>query len=120
MFSVGLPEFAVLLILAVFIFGPEKLPDFARQAGRMVRAIREFAGNARSELNKELGPEFSDLDLADLNPRTLVQKHVLGEFDGALDDDDDADVAVTRPSPRRSGHRPLVPGERPPYDTDAT
>jgi sec-independent protein translocase protein TatB len=120
MFSVGLPEFAVLLILAVFIFGPEKLPDFARQAGRMVRAIREFAGNARSELNKELGPEFSDLDLADLNPRTLVQKHVLGEFDGALDDDDDADVAVTRPSPPRSGHRPLVPGERPPYDTDAT
>ena len=119
MFSVGLPELAVLLIVAVFIFGPEKLPDFARQAGRMVRTIREFAGNARSELNKELGPEFSDLDLADLNPRTLVQKHVLGEFDGALDDDD-ADVAVSRPSSSRSGHRPLVPGEQPPYDVDAT
>jgi sec-independent protein translocase protein TatB len=120
MFSVGLPEFAVLLIVAVFVFGPDKLPDLARQAGRMVRTLREFAGNARSELRKELGPEFSDLDVSDLNPRTLVQKHVLGAFDGVLDDDDDADVAVSRPTPRRWGDRPLAPGEQPPYDRDAT
>jgi sec-independent protein translocase protein TatB len=116
MFDIGLPEFAVLAIAAVFIFGPDKLPDLARQAGRMVRTVRELASNARSELNKELGTEFSDLDLADLNPRTLVQKHVLGAFD----DDDDADVAVTGPRDLRPGHRPLVPGERPPYDIDAT
>jgi sec-independent protein translocase protein TatB len=120
MFDIGLPEFAVLIIAAVFIFGPDKLPDLARQAGRMVRTVRELAGNARSELTKELGPEFSDLDLADLNPRTLVQKHVLGAFDGALDDDDDADVATSGPPDLRPGHRPLVPGERPPYDIDAT
>jgi sec-independent protein translocase protein TatB len=119
MFDVGLPELAVLLIAAVFIFGPDKLPDLARQAGRMVRTIRELANNARSELNKELGSDFSDLNLADLNPRTLVQKHVLGAFDGALDDDD-ADVAVSQPRDVRPGHRPLVPGERPPYDIDAT
>ena len=119
MFDVGLPEFAVLVIVAVFIFGPDKLPDLARQAGRMVRTIRELANNARSELSKELGSEFSDLDLADLNPRTLVQKHVLGAFDGVLDEDD-ADVEVSRPREVRPGHRPLVPGERPPYDVDAT
>jgi sec-independent protein translocase protein TatB len=116
MFDIGLPEFAVLAIAAVFIFGPDKLPDLARQAGRMVRTLREFASNARSELNKELGTNFSDLDLADLNPRTLVQKHVLGSFD----DDDDADVAVSSTRDLRPGHRPLVPGERPPYDIDAT
>jgi sec-independent protein translocase protein TatB len=120
MFDVGLPEFAVLVIVAVFIFGPDKLPDLARQAGRMVRTIRELANNARSELSKELGSEFSDLDLADLNPRTLVQKHVLGAFDGVLDDDDDADVEVSQRRDVRPGHRPLVPGERPPYDVDAT
>jgi sec-independent protein translocase protein TatB len=118
MFDIGLPEFAVLAIAAVFIFGPDKLPDLARQAGRMVRTVRELATNARSELTKELGPEFSDLDLADLNPRTLVQKHVLGALDS--DDDDDADVAVSRPGGLRAGHSPLVPGERPPYDIDAT
>jgi sec-independent protein translocase protein TatB len=119
MFDVGLPELAVLLIAAVFIFGPDTLPDLARQAGRMVRTIRDLANNARSELHKELGSDFSDLNLADLNPRTLVQKHVLGAFDGALDDDD-ADVTVSQPRDVRPGHRPLVPGERPPYDIDAT
>ena len=41
MFDVGLPELAVLLIAAVFIFGPDKLPDLARQAGRMVRPHKQ-------------------------------------------------------------------------------
>jgi sec-independent protein translocase protein TatB len=74
----------VLAIAALFIFGPDRLPDMARQAARGLRQVRNMAANARRELSKELGPEFEDLDIRDLNPRSFVRKHVL---DG-LDEDD--------------------------------
>ena len=63
MFDVGLGEMAVIALVAVLVFGPERLPEFARQAGRMLRTLRSFATSARDELRSELGPEFSDLEL---------------------------------------------------------
>jgi sec-independent protein translocase protein TatB len=105
MFGIGLPEFALLAVVALIVFGPDKLPDVARQAGRMVRQVRDLAQSARSQAADELGPEFADLDLRDLNPRTLVQKHLL--------DDINSDE-------QKPGHRPLRAGERPPIDPDAT
>ena len=76
MFGVGLPELAVIAFVAVLVFGPDKLPEFARQAGRMARQVREFANQARDELREELGPEYADLDLRDLDPRAIVKKHI--------------------------------------------
>jgi sec-independent protein translocase protein TatB len=109
MFDIGLPEFLVLALVALFVFGPDKLPDVARQAGRMLRSARQMLTQARSQLSEELGPEFANLDLKDLNPRALVKKHLLDDLD---EDDDD--------TPTRPGHRPLEKGEHPPYDVDAT
>lgn len=108
MFGVGLPEFAVLAIVALLVFGPDRLPEVARQAGRMVRTLRTMANNARDQVADELGPEFRDLDLRDLNPRALVQKHILDPID------DDG------PTQTRPGHRPLKQGEAAPWDSDAT
>ena len=81
MFDIGAPEFLVLAIAALFIFGPDRLPDIARQAARGIRQVRSMANNARRELGRELGPEFEDLDIADLNPRNFVRKHVLSGID---------------------------------------
>ena len=111
MFGVGLPEFAVLAFVAVLVFGPDKLPELARQAGVMVKKVRTLANSARDELRAELGPEYADLELRDLDPRTIVKRH-LAEV---LEEDDEP----ARP-PRRRGQRPLGDGEIPPYDADAT
>jgi sec-independent protein translocase protein TatB len=107
-FGVGLPELAVIAFVAVLVFGPDKLPEFARQAGRMVRQLKKFADTARDELREELGPEYADLDLRDLDPRTIVRKHIIE----AMNDDPDEQSQPTV--------RPLADGELPPYDVDAT
>ena len=108
MFGVGLPELAVIAFVAVLVFGPDKLPEFARQAGRMARKVREFANEARDELREELGPEYADLDFKDLDPRTIVRKHIIE----AMNEDPDGPVAAPV--------TPLADGEAPPWDEDAT
>ena len=111
MFGVGLPEFTVIALVAVVVFGPDKLPEFARQAGRFLHRLKQFATGARDELRNELGPEFSDLELRDLDPRTIVRKHVMEAMEEA-----EAEAA----SAKRRGLRPLNKGEAPPFDIEAT
>lgn len=111
MFGVGLPEFLVIFVVAILVFGPDRLPDFARQAGRFLRQVKNFTQAARDDLRNELGPEFADLELSDLDPRKAVRKHILE----AMEDDDEEDIV-----PVRRGQRPLAAGELPPYDSDAT
>jgi len=110
MFGINFWEFLMLLLIALAVFGPDRMPDMARQAGRFVRTARNMLNNARAELDKELGSEFSDLkdlNLRDLDPRSAVKKYVWD----VLDEDDADDLP---------GQEPLGVGERPPYDYDAT
>ncbi len=113
MWDIGFSEIAVIIVVAVVVLGPDRLPELAQQAGRMVRQLRRMADNARDELRAELGPEYADLELRDLDPRTIVRRHIAE----ALDEEEDDEDAAPR---RRRGLRPLGPGERPPYDSDAT
>jgi len=111
-FGVGVPEIAVLLVVAVIVFGPDRLPDMARQAARMLHTLRGFARNAQNELRDELGPEYSDLQLRDLDPRVAVRKQIM-EAMAEIEEEDQ------RPKPR-PGQLPLLAGEAPPYDDEAT
>jgi sec-independent protein translocase protein TatB len=108
-FGIGLPELMVIIVVAVIVFGPDRLPEFARQAGRLVRQIRQFTNAARDDIRNELGPEFADFELTDLDPRRAMRKYI----QDAWDETDDAE-------PARPGQLPLTEGELPPYGSDAT
>jgi sec-independent protein translocase protein TatB len=108
MFDIGLGELAVIALVAVLALGPDRLPEFAAQAGRFVRRLRGYADVARDELRRELGPEYSDLELRDLDPRNLVRKHITEA------------MALADEEPVPDGLRPLEVDELPPYDADAT
>jgi sec-independent protein translocase protein TatB len=84
--DINAPEFVLLLVIAVILFGPERLPDLARKAARLLRYLRTVAGNAQQQLSKELGPEFDNVDFRDLNPKTFVQKHLLDDVEPIIAD----------------------------------
>lgn len=79
MFNIGPFELLVLAIVGLIILGPDRLPGLARDAARMLRTLRDMATGARQQLKDELGPEFADVDLRNLNPRTAVQRAVFGD-----------------------------------------
>ena len=118
--SLGWLEVVTLLVVALLVFGPDKLPSVARDAAQMLRQLRTMAKDAKGQIKSELGPEFSDFDLDSLNPRTFVRKNLL--------EDPDDDVP-----PSRSGAHPARPSDGPadrtprtrgtadtPYDPDTT
>jgi sec-independent protein translocase protein TatB len=106
---VGLLELAVIALVAVVVLGPDKLPDLARQAAQLLHRARGLATNARDELRNELGPEYSDLQQRDLDPRTIVRKHIIE----AMNEEEARVQATTR-------QRQLRLDETPPFDLDAT
>ncbi|MDP9393737.1 MAG: sec-independent translocase [Actinomycetota bacterium] len=87
MFGISAPEFLALAVIALLVLGPEKLPRYAAEAGRMLRTVRRMAASAQEEVRRELGPEFEKISLDDLNPRTFVSRHLLDDDDFDLDDD---------------------------------
>ena len=54
MFDIGFWELVAIAVIALLIIGPEKLPGFARDAGRLFRKARNFAETTKRELKKEL------------------------------------------------------------------
>ena len=84
--DINAPEFVLLIVLAIILFGPERLPDLARKTARLIRYVRTMATSAQQQLGKELGPEFENMDLRDLNPRTFVQKHLLDDVEPIIAD----------------------------------
>jgi len=75
--DLGAPEVIMLVLLAVLMFGPERIPPFARKAARVYKYLMNIASGAKDQLANELGPEFADLSLSDLNPKTFISRHLL-------------------------------------------
>ena len=109
--QVGGLELLVVLLLALFVFGPDRLPGLAADAGKALRAVRRQVKGLTDDLKTELGPEVGELDLASLHPRAFVQKHLF---------EDAEDEVVDRLAGRPRGRLPLGPDEVAPWDPDTT
>lgn len=80
-FDIGPLELIALVILAIFVFGPEKLPKLIQDVSGFVRKVRAFSDNAKEDIRSELGPEFKDFEFEDLNPKTFARKHLMDNDD---------------------------------------
>ena len=52
-FGIGLPEMALIMILALLIFGPKKLPEIGRSLGKAIRGFQEASKEFETEFKKE-------------------------------------------------------------------
>jgi len=81
-FDIGPLELVALVVLAVFVFGPDKLPKVIQDVMAFIRKVREFSDTAKEDIRRELGPEFKDFEFEDLNPKTFIKKNLMsGEDD---------------------------------------
>lgn len=124
MFDLSFTKILVLGVIGLVIFGPDQLPRIAAQAGRALRDLRRLADKARTDLSASLGPEFADFDLRDLNPKAFVRKHLLDDIDDDLrqwrESAGSRSFADSVNSYLDRVESMLLPGEVPPYDTEAT
>ncbi|MFF9362100.1 sec-independent translocase [Streptomyces griseoluteus] len=145
--DIGPLELVTLIVLAVLVFGPDKLPKFIQDVTRTLRKIREFSDNAKNDIRSELGPEFKDFEFEDLNPKAFLRKQLdndeLGlkdirstfdlkrEMAELTDSVNGHDTAAALPGPTSSAptsggrvdmtKKPEAPkDDRPPFDADAT
>jgi len=99
----------VLLLLALFVLGPERLPAVAEEAGKNLRKLRVWFTTMTQQVQAELGPEVGELDLRSLHPREFLRKNLF---------EDEPPPPYTP-----TGGRPvltLLPGEPTPFDPDTT
>lgn len=146
--DIGPLELVTLIVLAVLVFGPDKLPKVIQDVTRTIRKIREFSESAKNDIREELGPEFKDFEFEDLNPKTFIRKQLdnedlgLKEIRNGFDlkkemaevtdavhsrDSDTSSVSSAGAAGSSGGRidmtkKPETPGpdDRPPFDADAT
>lgn len=52
-FGIGLPEMALIMVLALLVFGPKKLPEIGRSLGKAIRGFQEASKEFESEFKRE-------------------------------------------------------------------
>ena len=84
MFGLTVEKLAIVLILAVFIIGPDRLPLYASRLAALVRGLRAHADAAKSRVTEQLGPDFDPAEWKKLDPRQYDPRRIIRE---ALADD---------------------------------
>ena len=112
--SLGWPELVVIALVALFVFGPERLPNMAKEAAGGLKKVREVITGVRAQVDESLGDDLAhlrDLDLRQYHPRTFIRNQLLGDEPPVRSGATSTKVEAARARDR------LTP---PPFDSDAT
>jgi len=64
MFGLGMQELIIILVVALIVIGPKKMPDLARGLGRAIREFRRATDDIKQNF---------DVDVGDLDPRSVIK-----------------------------------------------
>jgi len=71
-FGIGLPEMAVIFVVALLVFGPKKLPEIGRSLGKAIRGFQEASNEFQSEFKREAEQlEQAVKTTAELEPKQI-------------------------------------------------
>ena len=115
MLDINGQEFVILLLVAVVVIGPERLPRYAREFRGWVTRARDLLGDARASVRDEMG---DTVDFAALDPRQYDPRHIVKEVMTQAETPSRSERSDGRAARRRSAR--VAPGAVPPFDADAT
>ena len=118
MFGLSAEKFLLLVVLAVIILGPDRLPYYAKKLGELVRKAKRLIDGAQEQMKPELGGDFEAMDWKKLDPRQYDPRRIVRE--ALLEEKrEQRNIAqqLNRPKPVQ---KPLEIGEAAPFDADAT
>lgn len=100
---IGFPELMLIFVVVLLLFGPKKLPEFAKFLGKAIKEFRSTVNEAKSTIEEELeNSEIAedlkeiDRDLKDIKSSTKIN---LDDFD--LLDDSPKKPVTSKPSQRK-------------------
>ena len=108
MFGVNGWEVVLLALIAVFVLGPDKLPEYAAKLAHGIRKLRVMAEGAKGQLKEQLGPEYEDInwrqyDPRQYDPRRIVREALVEPLDEAFAPVRDEIDGVRQAAKRRDG-----------------
>ncbi len=114
----GFEKLLVIGLLAMFLLGPERLPDYAARLARFVRTARRMLDDANQRMRDELGEDFDADEWRKLDPRQYDPRRIIR--DALLEPDPrDEGEPEPEPKPRRAPARAAGTGETA-FDSEAT
>ena len=115
-------EFVILVVAALLVIGPDRMPEYSVKLAKLVKQVRGLADTAKVQLREQMGPDFDDVDWKQYDPRQYDPRRIVREalLDEGSDDGqplpDEAPGGFKAPSSFKR-HDPDKPT---PYDEDAT
>lgn len=112
--SLGLTfdKLLIILVIAVFLIGPERLPRYAAQLGRLARGVRDMANGAKDRMREEMGPDFDDIEWSKLDPRQYDPRRIIRD---ALTEDAPTAAAAGAGAAAATAAATATAGDRPRY-----
>jgi sec-independent protein translocase protein TatB len=122
-FGLTFDKLLIIAVIAVFLIGPDRLPQYAAQLARLVKTLRGFANGARDRMREEMGPEFDEVDWRKLDPRQYDPRRIIRE--ALLEEEKPKTAAMPAArTPDATAYRQrqarLAAGVPAPFDPEAT
>ena len=139
MFGINTPELVLIVIVALLVIGPARLPGYVEKLKNLIREVRRMASGARETIREESGLDIDEIDWKKLDPRQYDPRRIFRE--ALLDDDDvaalnslkaapgaaiasmmgkDGDETAVEAAPKAPVMQRLAEGQRAPFDLEAT
>jgi len=99
-FGIGLPEMALIMVVALLIFGPKKLPEIGRSMGKAIRSFQDASKEFEDEFKKEAEQiETAVKTTAEIEPKQITPAPITAENIAQNSSTSDAEQAVTTSEP---------------------
>ena len=126
MFGLTFEKLLVIGVIAVFLLGPERLPQYAAKLAQLVKSLRKMANGAKERMREEMGDDFDEVEWQKLDPRRYDPRRIIREAlldDPLLPGGADRPIRATNSKAASTDEPAPAPRERSastPFDLEST